>query len=162
MDFEHEFQTYTNPILQANHSQHLPTEPVEHLVNSGNYPYHHEFLGADITVNSTGQSRGQKPTRAKFRKLDLVKCARCRLDRKKVHNDRDIHNRQSDKIQCTPLPREWPAKCDRCKSSGFPCSEGKRVERKTKHRIAETTLSEKCVAVGDVEKTKHRISFDDW
>ncbi|KAF2688445.1 hypothetical protein K458DRAFT_484506, partial [Lentithecium fluviatile CBS 122367] len=51
------------------------------------------------------------------RKLALVKCERCRLDKQK----------------CLPVDRTWPTKCDRCIEKDFPCSEGRRVKRTTKH-----------------------------
>ncbi|PVI03894.1 ankyrin [Periconia macrospinosa] len=56
----------------------------------------------------------------KRRKLALVKCERCRLDKQK----------------CLPVERVWPEKCSRCIFKGFPCSEGRRVNRNTKHNAA--------------------------
>ncbi|CAI6333760.1 unnamed protein product [Periconia digitata] len=53
----------------------------------------------------------------KKRKLALVKCERCRLDKQK----------------CLPVERTWPEKCDRCTAKDFECSEGQRVHRKSKH-----------------------------
>ncbi|KAF2878486.1 ankyrin repeat-containing domain protein [Massariosphaeria phaeospora] len=58
----------------------------------------------------------------KGRKLDLVKCDRCRIDKQK----------------CGPNNRVWPAKCNRCILKDLPCSEGKRVERKSKHVDVQT------------------------
>ncbi|KAF1961235.1 hypothetical protein CC80DRAFT_531927 [Byssothecium circinans] len=61
-----------------------------------------------------------QPTRPQKRKLALVKCERCRLDKQK----------------CLPVDRAWPAKCNRCTEKDFTCSEGRRIERRTKHLVS--------------------------
>ncbi|KAF1961236.1 ankyrin [Byssothecium circinans] len=53
------------------------------------------------------------------RKLAMVKCERCRLDKQK----------------CLPIHRAWPNKCNRCVEKDFPCSEGQRVERNKKPKL---------------------------
>ncbi|KAF2112337.1 ankyrin repeat-containing domain protein [Lophiotrema nucula] len=68
----------------------------------------------------------EQPTHAQRgkRKLEFVKCDRCRVDKQK----------------CLPNDRRWPQKCERCIEKGLPCSEGVRTERKkrkTRHtRVA--------------------------
>ncbi|KAH7090345.1 hypothetical protein FB567DRAFT_288693 [Paraphoma chrysanthemicola] len=49
----------------------------------------------------------------KRRRLNTVKCDRCRRD----------------KQRCDPVGRIWPEKCDRCASKNLPCSEGKKAGR---------------------------------
>ncbi|KAF4484832.1 hypothetical protein CGGC5_v008268 [Colletotrichum fructicola Nara gc5] len=56
------------------------------------------------------------------RKLDNIKCAQCR----------------HDKVKCSPQPRLWPQKCERCESKGFACSEGE-VKRRTRRRVSPTS-----------------------
>ncbi|KAH6875409.1 ankyrin repeat-containing domain protein [Alternaria rosae] len=53
------------------------------------------------------------------RNLDMSKCERCRLDKKK----------------CLPTDRVWPTKCELCIKKGFSCSESKRLFRSTKHAL---------------------------
>ncbi|KAF2029034.1 hypothetical protein EK21DRAFT_113257 [Setomelanomma holmii] len=53
------------------------------------------------------------PSSTKRRKLNTIKCDRCRID----------------KQRCEPTLRLWPANCHRCIEKDLPCSEGKRAER---------------------------------
>lgn len=67
-------------------------------------------------------SKGRPP-----RKLDNAKCQRCRRDKVKVSPSTCIIQCQSplireSQLQCSPQPREWPQKCDRCVGKGFHCS----------------------------------------
>ncbi|KAF1939751.1 hypothetical protein EJ02DRAFT_424559 [Clathrospora elynae] len=84
----------------------------------------------------------------KKRKLDLVKCDRCRDDKVKVSVSRRLARTQSKNnmvntrsqssglgvfFNCLPVSRTFPEKCDRCEAKDLPCSEGKRAKRKSKH-----------------------------
>lgn len=56
-------------------------------------------------------------TAAGKRKLQFVKCERCRQDKQK----------------CLPTDRVWPQKCERCIGMGEECSEGARKVRKKRN-----------------------------
>ncbi|KAH7360041.1 hypothetical protein BKA66DRAFT_552412 [Pyrenochaeta sp. MPI-SDFR-AT-0127] len=81
-------------------------------------------IGTEFGSNSSQDAeRGSLRTQRK-RQLDLVKCERCRMDKQK----------------CLPTRRVWPTKCNRCIVKGHPCSEGRRVDRGSKHRPERSSL----------------------
>jgi hypothetical protein len=90
----------------------------------------------------------------KLRKLNTSKCDRCRADKQKVGATHipvypqvylsypygERHSMRAAKsLQCLPTPRVWPLKCDRCNAKGFPCSENKKTERRSKHEATGTS-----------------------
>jgi hypothetical protein len=79
----------------------------------------------------------------KKRKLDLVKCERCRIDKQKVGSILRLSlcfQSYLTPVKCTPTDRIWPARCQRCTTKDFPCSEGKRAQRGSKHALPESAL----------------------
>ncbi|KAF1849974.1 uncharacterized protein K460DRAFT_411769 [Cucurbitaria berberidis CBS 394.84] len=82
----------------------------------------------------------------KRRKLDLVKCDRCREDKQK----------------CMPANRVYPTKCNRCCAKDLPCSEGKRASRKSKPvpNTQPPTSSPGAAEGTDLEDLE--VLFNDW
>ncbi|KAF2833833.1 hypothetical protein CC86DRAFT_462100 [Ophiobolus disseminans] len=99
-----------------------------------NAQIHH--YNATMNVRKRANHSTSPPTEKKKRKLNRVKCDKCR----------------TDKQNCAPTPRIWPQKCDRCLQKGFSCSAGKKVGRKSKY--AEQTLGSR--------PTGPSRSKDDW
>jgi hypothetical protein len=81
-------------------------------------------------------------------RLDMVKCDKCRKDRKKVRLSLTTLSRPLHYVyvmahlygKCGPVGRKWPEKCDRCKVSGWECSQGRRADRKKQNRGPESTV----------------------
>ncbi|KAF2640457.1 hypothetical protein P280DRAFT_319731 [Massarina eburnea CBS 473.64] len=76
-----------------------------------------------------------QPIQQEKRKLALVKCERCRLDKQKG----------------LPVDRVWPTKCSRCTERDFPCAEGKRVHRKTKHVVSTDAVQPSPNGIDEVQ-----------
>lgn len=66
-------------------------------------------------------------------RLNLFKCHCCRRDKQKVRHHRLSRDTRCDhpltSLQCEPVDRVWPQKCNRCEYKGFECSENTRKKR---------------------------------
>ncbi|KAK2025662.1 ankyrin [Colletotrichum zoysiae] len=72
-------------------------------------------LSGSRTAGPEGAYAASGKRKSTPRKLDSEKCQLCR----------------QHKLKCTPQPRTWPQKCDRCLSKGLECSPGE-VKRRAR------------------------------
>ncbi|WQF78705.1 Putative zn(2)Cys(6) fungal-type DNA-binding domain, ankyrin repeat-containing domain superfamily [Colletotrichum destructivum] len=92
--------------------QHFPPPPRESAPRSLAIQF--APLKRNVPFPCSGQDQADPPEpsrrntskRRPPRKLDNAKCQKCRMD----------------KVKCSPQPREWPQKCDRCAGKGLQCS----------------------------------------
>ncbi|CAO2658784.1 Nn.00g065070.m01.CDS01 [Neocucurbitaria sp. VM-36] len=96
-----------------------------------------------LTRDQIEQAVYMDEPQSKKRKLDLVKCDRCR----------------DDKQKCLPVNRIYPIKCDRCIEKGLSCSEGKRATRRSKQEPTIKPLPSSTIPVLNADE---EILFDQW
>ncbi|WQF78707.1 Putative zn(2)Cys(6) fungal-type DNA-binding domain, ankyrin repeat-containing domain superfamily [Colletotrichum destructivum] len=137
---EHETQSTQLPILRPS-SQHL-----------GRRPSNTPRIGLTTTSGhlSDGEERDSLFGKRKNvpRKLDSEKCQLCR----------------QHKLKCTPQPRLWPQKCDRCLSKGLECSPGE-IKRRARRPVMEEEQNDVASDISSapaMPPNKHKTPRETW
>ncbi|KAF2644040.1 ankyrin [Massarina eburnea CBS 473.64] len=118
------------PSQHANHSQRIALLP--------NVP--------NTVSHAQPEPRIESPLKRR-RKLNFVKCDRCRKDKKK----------------CTPTNRDWlRQKCDRCQEEELECSEGRQKARDSKRKRTQEQAVPRGMSVTSVPERINNMSAEDW